>query len=351
LTLSERALSASWRYLKNFQDADVILVSLDSDAGMQFWQNQLPHYPALCVVACASGTLPGSAWALQIPASRPPSRKELVELLNALSAHLDSRPAPTATAAAAEAAPAEPAPTTLAADDGAAIVEAAEPEIHAVDSAAVAEPKPSQHPVFTPDRHFLGLLQKTLAVGEDAIFVLPGQAWLVASPQTQRYYSTVSLDALQPLLLAAPDDIQSRHLQAAKMLGSAIGKDMSPHPLAELLWQAALACSGGRLLEGCRPEDVVRLRHWPQVAHLPSYRKFLRVAAFMNQHAASLQTIAAQTGIALPAVVDFHNACMAMGLIERLAQPELAKPAGNGAASELFRKISSRLARTDREAS
>jgi hypothetical protein len=366
LTLSERALSAAWRYVRDFKQADVVLVSLNRAEGEAFWQSQPHNYPAVCFVACSTHAAPDAAWRLSLSPGLLPSRKELIELLNTLSRHIAEKPPaaipvlPEPVANGPAAAPAGPSadspvePAGEALDDSRA--EALQPDLNLpLIGAAHAEPartppKPAANqPVFDPSRHFLGLLQTAMAAAEDSIFVLPGQVWLVAAPQTQRYYSTLPIDKLQPLLLAAPGDVQLRHLQIEKVLESAWARDMSAHPLAELLWHAALASSGGRLLAGCRPEDVVRLKQWPQVAHLPGYRKFLRVAAFMVHNAASLHSVAEHTGTPLEAVFDFHNACVAMGLVERLGQAELAAQPSSSPARELFRRISARLARPGQE--
>jgi len=353
--LSERALSDSWSYFRDFKAADVVLVSLDSAEGEDFWANHLSEYPAVCFVACSSQTDFDSPWKLNLSANLLPSRKELVELLNALSRHIaeraeavvDGRPLPPPVASAppdgsedwSVASPAGPA------EDAAR----GETEAETVPSPAKATPRPgaelARQPGFDPSLHFLGLLQKAIAADEDAIFVLPNHVWLAVSPQNRRYYSIVPADSLQPLFLADPGDIQVRNVLMEKVLESPMGKEMNSHPLAELVWHAVLAASGGRLLAGCQPVDIVRLKHWPEIAHLPGYRKFLRIAAFMNHNAASLESIAEHTGAPIGQVFDFHNACEAMGLLERHAQPDMVKKSSAGMVKDLYRKISSRLAR------
>lgn len=348
LTLSERALASPWQYVKNVALAHAALVCMDSPEGENFWRDQTSSYPSMFFVACSSQEVADAKWKLSLPSSQLPSRKELIELLNAMARQIG------------EGAAAKPPPTRKPGVSGPSAKPVRlpeQPKAHATPSPtglaagaaqATYKPKtPTQQPGFDPAQYFLGLLQTAIAAAKDTIFVLPGQIWLVATPKTQRYYSALSGDKLQVLLSATPGEIQLRQLPVEKVLESPWAKDVSEHPLDELLWHAALASSGGRLLLGKHPEDIVRLKQWPQVAHLPSYRKFLRIAAFMNHNAASLQTIAERTGAPLESVFDFHNACAAMGLIEASEQADMADKPPSSEARDLYRKISSRLARAE----
>lgn len=351
LTLSGRGLSSGWHHRRDFKNANAVFVAVDNPEGKALWES-LPHnYPAVCFVACSSAAPPADArWRLGMARSALPSRKEFVELLNALSRHLVGEPpAPLASGAEPEplapagqlSAPLAPVPESRAGQ----AADLDSPEGAAAQPVGGANSSPGSA-AFDPGQHFLGVLQSIIASAEDSILVLPGRPWLAVSPRAQSYYSALSHEELQPLLRLPAGAVQVRRLQIEKVLASPWAKDLGVRPLVELLWHASLAASGGRLLAGCRPEDVVRLRQWPPVAHLPSYRKFLRVAAFMSHNAASLQSVAECTGTPIGAVFDFHNACAAMGLVERFAPAEAdTARTPPPPAKELYRKISSRLSR------
>jgi hypothetical protein len=322
LTLSERALSARWRHQKDIKRANAVLVFVDSPEGAQFWDSDTRNHSSACFVACSSQGVADARWTLDLRLHELPSRKKLVNLLNTLSEHLAKQAAET-------------------------LKESADGKPRANPSQPPTGAKPIDRPAFEPGGYLLGLLQKAMAAGQDSIFALPNRgAWLAVSPKAQRYYAAAPVDQLQALLQSRADDIHSRALPVEKLLESAIGKDLSHRPLAELLWQAALASSGGRLLTGRSPKDVVRLKHWPPITYLPSFRAFLRIAAFMGQNAASLESVAEHTGAPLETVFDFHNACEALDLLERDPAPSPAvKTTTDLRKKDLYKKISSRLAR------
>lgn len=355
LTLSERALSESWTYIQDSINVDVVLVSLNNVKGMEFWQSRLQDYPSVSFVACSDNPGLDAPWKLSMSPAKLPSRRELVELLNALSEHSASRPPVEASDlrepgqdGPSSSQPLAPPPEIQAEPQPTAGATQPEEEAPPPPAPVLARPAPQQEDrpsTFDPARHFLGLLQESVAASREVLFVLPGNTWLAVSPQAQRYYTTSSAEGLLPLLQAGAGAIQVRDLNIEKMLASPMGQETLASPLGELIWHATLASSGGRLLVNRQAEDVVRLKHWPQVAHLPSYRKFLRLAAFMNHNAASLESIADHTGTPLADVFDFHNACEALGLLERHVQPELVKKPTEGLVKDLYRKISTRLAR------
>lgn len=320
LTLSERALSASWRYQPNTKEADAVFVFLHSATGREVWQKLPPAAAAPIFVACAEQADTGAKWKLPLPPSGIPSRRALVELLNELAAYLAAAPATPV---------AQPLPTA-----------AGENTARPSNNARLLLAVPETPPAFDPDRHFLGLLQKAIAAGRETVFALPGsQAWLLVSPSARTFHSNASASELQALLSAKATDIQRHDASGTELSDSA-----PPQALADLLWQAALAASHGLLPAGRATTDIVRLKHWPQIAHLPSYRQFLGVATFMAHHAATLDTIAASTATPIARVIDFHNACEALDLLERLDRADSVANERNGQARELSRKISNRLA-------
>jgi len=194
---------------------------------------------------------------------------------------------------------------------------------------------------FNPAVHFLGLLKKALADGLARRCSMTDGPQIVIAPRQMAYYSaSITAADVRTLCLAQPFDLQIEALpnwnpdaeQETIQVGRMRIRAKSSHalagleakPLAELLWQATICASNGRLLQGCRANETVRLKQWPDVSLLAHNQSYLRIAQFMHSSSVDLLTVAAQTGLPLAEVYDFHNACATLGLIERgnVLEPE-----------------------------
>jgi hypothetical protein len=334
LTLSERALKAAWTFTPFMDSADIILVSLNTDAGREFWR-QCPQDHRF--VACTQDDEGGEArWKLRLSPQSPPSRQALLQLFNALGDFLAQAP-PASTAL-----PTPPTPEAASPATPPALPPLPEPEAPC-PAPAQAAPAPGSDELFAPQSCLLGILQEALRSGQNLSLIAPSQPQILVCTETQSFYSVVGVEALSDFCALPAQAIQASPLTRAEIERLSQERKMSRQALDELLWLAALYGSQGRLLQGCAADTVLHLKHWPQVSHLPHYRAYLRVAAFMNQNAADLAYIAAATGMPLATVYDFHNACEILGLLERGIEPFLKKKEVNGALRNLYRMISTRL--------
>jgi hypothetical protein len=78
---------------------------------------------------------------------------------------------------------------------------------------------------------------------------------------------------------------------------------------------------------------------------LPQFRPYIKAAAYLVGHSADLITVSARTGLTWCDVVDFHNACHAIGLVERHLQAEPINTVVDESVRELCRLISERMPR------
>jgi hypothetical protein len=88
-------------------------------------------------------------------------------------------------------------------------------------------------------------------------------------------------------------------------------------PLGQLIYCAALFGSEGRLVLNSSPGDELSLVEMPDfdaVPHLPEHRA---IARHMIDHPGDLAAIAVSTGVSINVVIDFCNACEAVGLVRR----------------------------------
>ncbi|MCY0965599.1 hypothetical protein [Parathalassolituus penaei] len=66
------------------------------------------------------------------------------------------------------------------------------------------------------------------------------------------------------------------------------GIQQSGRPLDELLWNCAFQLSDGKLLPGCRRDDVIRLQRWPNFSRLTRTPNSLKITALLTSRATSL---------------------------------------------------------------
>jgi hypothetical protein len=189
---------------------------------------------------------------------------------------------------------------------------------------------------FNPAFHFLGLIQKTIADGITRHCVHPGCPEVYLVPTEHTYYTaTANIDALTALCLAAPFDLnvellpdwrppaatKDNDVQAGRMLihrkTATSGSGLVARPLSELMWFATLSASNGQLLQGCHADVAVRLKEMPDFSRFYHRGYDLVLADFLLKKRADLPTAAQATGIPLPHVFEFYNACVVVGLIEQ----------------------------------
>lgn len=188
---------------------------------------------------------------------------------------------------------------------------------------------------FNPSFHFLGLIQKAKADGVVRRCALPNSPEVYIVPEENAFYTKAArLEHLEALCLAAPFDltveslpewrrdsanqtVQVGRMWLRKQTASPGPAGMAARPLPELLWYATLCASRGQLLQGCRSDDLVRLKRWPDFSALFHRSGYPTLAAYMVEQAADLPTVAADTGVPLAEVFNFYNACVMLGLVER----------------------------------
>jgi hypothetical protein len=101
-------------------------------------------------------------------------------------------------------------------------------------------------------------------------------------------------------------------------------------PLARLQWYGGLLAGGGSMLPGFDAAGRYKLSKWPQTER--EYPKHFRIATAMMKGPATLDEVAAASGVPLAEVVDFVNASLATGYAEHVPEPtpEPTEPAKAG---------------------
>ncbi|MDQ7090072.1 MAG: hypothetical protein Q9M50_05435 [Methylococcales bacterium] len=168
-------------------------------------------------------------------------------------------------------------------------------------------------PLFIPGRYFLGILQKSIKMGNIYRCSIKGKPALYLLPEQDCYFCSAGIEGLTSLFLTPPKDIEIKLLSGEalkKQIGGLKTKDLN-----DLLWYATITASQGRLMAHYYLEDNVYLHSWPDISMVSANRSYLIIASFMNKHTVSLVRIAEETQQKLSDVIDFHNGCYSLGLM------------------------------------
>jgi hypothetical protein len=215
---------------------------------------------------------------------------------------------------------------------------------------------------FAPQDYLAGLIQRAMGDRQMRRCELPGREPLFLAPAEGKFYThgdaaTVAAYAAASLLdmdvaladslgASGPEEeelVQIGRMWVRRKKESQAAATPPAYPLAGLLFRSMLDASRGRLMTGSALNNPVRLTRWPEAACLELDRRFFALAAFMSANTASVARIAEHTRIPQSRVVEFHNACAALGLIEVGGSENIkARPVAEGQ-REIFRKISKAL--------
>jgi hypothetical protein len=315
LTIANGRLRENWRWTTN-GPADVYLVAAESSLE---WERHSAALPRDRLLAC---TLPGlnidARWQIRREPLQLPSFRELTRMLDAIGAELAFGDLSTASSSDAS----KPAGPT----------------------SSDREAREEADDFYDPGKHLLGIIRDCLMDGVPRrLTARDGNYTVLIEPE--RGLCFVSDDKALPssLLSASRDRIQEQRL-GSEQLAHEISVMGSPGmAISDLVFIAALFGSRGRLWIGCRFDEPVRLKRWPDLRHLPQYMEYMGVMAFMSGNTADVKTIAARTGASVEKVINFHNACVALDLLDRGGEVSIREKALNPEIRRLYGKIAKRL--------
>jgi hypothetical protein len=345
-TIASSRMRNHWHWVAH-GNADVYMVWADSQEQWSGYQaQQLPKERMLAFI------LPGisldARWQIQHSPGRVPSLRELIQALDAIG---DELAAGVAASDEAEAMATDNPPPAQTAPPEATRAASLAPELLSVVPLPPAVPAPVEPTVtdsaaacFDPDRHLLGLIRLAQADGVPRRVVdeVSGAALLVDAAQ-EHFFAPGDSSAWLPLLSASRDHILAQPMDARQLEAEAAAAGFGMKALDDLIFLAALMGSQGRLWVGADTNVPVHLKRWPNLKSMPQYSDYVGLVAFMNGNTADLKTIAERTGLPLGKVIDFHNGCMALDLLEVRDATEIREKAVNPALRSLFGKIAQRL--------
>jgi hypothetical protein len=289
LTLSVMSLNDNWT-LVDEDNARVIFVASEYALTQMQWDGLQTKYPEAILIAY-SDNLKSLEVEKQLltPLTKLPSRASLIILLNEVALELNQ----------------------LDIESNKIIEEEAYDLIDIiVDDEAV---KHAESRYFLPQDYFLGLVLSSIE--EEQAYECKSQngVLIYIYPQHEKYFYSVEKKALKSLFLMSPENFTLTKLTALEIEQRT--HTMMFEALNDLLWRATITASQGRLMKGLSFNDVIHLRHWPDISHIKMVNNYLIIAAFMTRNTVDLNTIIKHTEQELADVVDFHNGCHILGLI------------------------------------
>lgn len=194
----------------------------------------------------------------------------------------------------------------------------------------VATLKPATIAPATPPRErTLGDWLAPGALSSRARFPRDGDPALYIDPVAREYYGPGALKPLAGYFTGAVGEDDFEKLDGAAW-DAGIAALGPAQPLSRLQWYGGLLAGGGQLLPGFDPAGRYKLSKWPQTER--EYPKHFRIATAMMKGPATLQEVAAGSGVPLDEVTDFVNASLATGYAEYVSDepPEPAESSKGG---------------------
>lgn len=302
-------LGGRWR-LAPEGEADVVVVDMDSMYGPMSWLRL--HAAGKQVIGLTSAKRSQTDFHL----ARPFDAGSLAALLQSI----DGGAAPTAAPAGMSPAPVpqdelrEEHPQRVDEEARAPGVVPGHPGSEAAGSlepATVAPPAP-------PRERRLGDWCAPGALPGRVKFARDGGPALYIDPVAREYFGPT---ALKPLAgyFDAPLEEQDFATVDDAAWSSGIAALGAAQPLSRLQWYGGLLAGNGQLLPEFDPAGRYKLSKWPQTER--EYPKHFRIATAMMKGPATLDEIAAASGVPLAEVADFVNANLVTGFAEFVPEP------------------------------
>jgi hypothetical protein len=291
--LFEAVAEPGWA-LASENDAGVLVIDFDSMYGQMTWlRAQGGPRP---IVALTAGTRADATHVLK----RPVSEKALKDLLRRLVNQVPE---------VADEGAIEPEPLSQYADS------TYEPRLSEPAATHAAPMEPETAPIIEElpprQRVLLDFLQPGVLAGP--ALLRDAQPPLAVNVSAGQYLGGSTLKPLAPHCARAIDEEDWEPLSPAdfKALQAEMGE---PQPLNRLLWLAGLNGFDGQLCPALADALRFKLAKWPQTER--EFPRQFRIATALLKQLGTPEEAAAACGASVSEVIDYINACQALGIIE-----------------------------------
>jgi hypothetical protein len=194
-------------------------------------------------------------------------------------------------------------------------------------------------PYFSPDDCAITPIRRAMANSQDIRIALAGAGELfVCSKRGEYFFQGGRLDALASAPVGKLEVTVMDHNDPRLPPTCLTGRNID-----ELMWQSAYHTSRGRLMKGCFRDDVVQMRHWPNLSRLPMTPNTMRITALLTRHPTSIMLAQRLLKVDMAEMYQFYSAARCAGLahvLNRKPEEPILKPHRNQALlSMLLSKI------------
>lgn len=178
---------------------------------------------------------------------------------------------------------------------------------------------------FDPEQYLLGILQRLIGDRQSATIEVSGGGKLYVLPELGEYAGNLSGQSLRAFCCYSVDRYVVRKL--AEPLSKLAEAGLHRRNLDELMWEATLAVANGRLVKGCKPDDVVLLKFWPNLTRISLTPNAVRIAALLTRYPSSVALAYRFLKITQGEMNEFYSAARCAGLAVAVnRRPEDSEP-------------------------
>ena len=176
---------------------------------------------------------------------------------------------------------------------------------------------------FNPQDYLLGLLQKAIANAKDVIVSHDDFGVLALITESGEYFTNVR--DMEKLCRAPSSQFDVREMSPNEAIDCALGGEVGRN-IDELMWMAGYYASEGRLMKGLNLDDVVKIKHWPNLTRLPNNFNSFQMAAMLTRHPTTIVFARRVLKIPQEEINSFYTAAHCAGLSKTLNTPPDALP-------------------------
>lgn len=185
---------------------------------------------------------------------------------------------------------------------------------------------------FDPQEYLIGLLQKAIAKKKDVVVKHDNFGEVILMTERGEYHSNVN--DMSGFCKSPSSEFKVNEMTENESVDCSLGNGNCSDKgigrnIDELMWMAGYYASQGRLMDGLNLDDVVTLKHWPNLTRLPNNYNSFQMTAMLTRHPTTIVFARRVLKIPQEEINEFYTAAHCAGLSQTLNTPPEALPVLN----------------------